>query len=133
MTFAEPLIPTSNLPDPEGAFRSWLRTHPRLAVLGTRVFFGIPEGVTDPFVTVARIGGGSYDPRLSLSAYGSTKNSAADVAQRIAAAVEGIENTVLAPGVLAQGGTVDMILWQPDRTDDHPRYVVDVTIFVSAT
>jgi hypothetical protein len=133
MTFAEPLIATSNLPDIEGAFRSWLRTHPRLALLGTRVFFGIPEGVTDPFVTVARLGGGSYDPRLTCEAYGSSKNSAADVAQRIAAAVEGIENTVLAAGVLAQGGNVDTILWRPASPDDKPRYIVDITIFVSAT
>lgn len=133
MTFAEPLISTSNLPDVEGALRSWLRTHPRLAVLGTRVFFGIPEGTSYPLVTVARIGGGSYDPRLSLSAYADSKNSAADVAQRIAAAVEGIENTSLAAGVLAQGASVDTILWQPDQPDGKPRYIIDITIFVSAT
>lgn len=133
MTFAEPLTDTSSLPDVEGALRSWLRTHPRLGVLGTRVFFGIPEAISYPYVTLGRVGGGSYDPRISLSAYGVSKNSAADVAQRIAAAVEGIENTVLAAGVLAQGASVDMILWQPDRTDGTPRYVVDITIFVSAT
>lgn len=133
MTYAEPLKDTSSLPDAEGALRSWLRTHPRLALLGTRVFFGIPDAVTDPYVTVARIGGGSYDPRLSLSAYGATKNSAADVAQRIAAAVEGIENTQLAPGVIAQGASVDMILWSPAGDDGKPRYIVDITIFVSAT
>ena len=67
MSYAEPLPDAATLPDVEGAVRAWLRAHPRLALLGTRVFFGVPEGVTFPFVTVARIGGGAYAARLSFS------------------------------------------------------------------
>ena len=122
-------------PDVEGAVREWLRE--AVPAVGRRVFFGHPDGSSLPYLTVSRIGGaprGAVDEaRLSVHSWGSTKNSAADVARRVAAAVEGLSMTVIAPGVLAHGGTVDSFLWLPAGSAGDPRYVVDVTILASAT
>ena len=119
-------------PDAEGAVREWLRNHSLLTVVGRRVFFGLPEDVTYPCLTVSRIGGapeGVIDnARLSVHSWGSTKNSAADAAKRVVAAVEGLGTEVIATGVLAHGGTVNGSLWSPASPDDFPRYVVDATI-----
>lgn len=128
------LFEADRLPDAEGAVRAWLREV--VPAVGARVFFGVPEGVGYPFLTVARIGGaprGVIDAaRLSVHSWGTTKNSAADVAKSVAAAVERLGTEVIATGVLAHGGTVDSFLWQPVAPDGSPRYVVDVTVFVSA-
>ncbi len=121
-------------PDAEGAVRTWLRQ--AVPEVATRVFFGHPEAPTYPYLTLGRIGGaprGAIDAaRLSVHSWGSSKNSAADVAKRVAAAVEGLGTEVIAPGVLAHGGTVDSFLWLPSEPDGRPRYVVDVTVFASA-
>jgi hypothetical protein len=49
---------TIELPDTEGAVRAYLRSHTDVAaVVGQRVFFGIPGTPTYPLAVVARVGG----------------------------------------------------------------------------
>lgn len=117
--------------DAEGAFRSWLRV--KVPALGQRVFFGIPAEVSYPFATVALVGGTPQQPRLSVQCWGATKSSAAGIAQSVADAVEELGTEALDADVTAHGGSVDLMLWQPAPPEGKPRYIVDVTISVSAT
>ena len=123
---AEPIPQDHTYVDAEGWARDWLRAHPRLtSLIGGRVFFGVPDAVTSPYVIVSRVGGrpaGAIDSvRLSCEARGATKKSAADVAKGIAAAVDEL------------GGTVDLFLWQPVAPDGAPRYIVDFSVDIVAT
>lgn len=129
--------------DVEGAVREWLRAHPLLTPLlgsgnNARIFFGIPTGISFPFVTVSRVGGGPHEglapldvARLSFEVWGSTKKTAQDVVVALTSAVEQLETEPLNASVKGEGAHVDMILWRPDPTDGRPRYIVDVTITAS--
>lgn len=125
-------LPTT--PDTEYAVRQWLRTFGD-AVVGEAVFFGIPDEVPSKFVTLGRIGGGPSSgttpldgARLSLSAWGTSKKEAGDIARALVDIFNAVEEEDIGNGVHVYGANVDLLLWQPAADTGRPRYIVDVTV-----
>lgn len=129
--------------DVEGAVRTWLRAHARInAVVGQRVFFGLPTGRLS-CITFTQSGGGPDKtgpidrPVLSFSCWAAyTANVSAgtkDDAQAIRSALtdalmdlDGIDVN----GVHLFDATVLSSSFQPDTstTPTVPRYVVDAEL-----
>ena len=119
--------------------RTWLRTRTTLtALVGDRVFFGIPAGITYPMIAISRVGGGPMRagpldaPRLSFAVWGNTKKDAADVVKALVAVLHEMEMDRLDPSSVGEGAEGITVLWLPDPNDDRPRYIVDATVTVLA-
>lgn len=133
-------------PDVEGALRTWLRTQPSLtALVGQRVFFGVPKGATEatfPLVTIQRVGGGAdtstapidrallqIDCHGSIDASGNgRKAEATALVNTVRALLHSIENTSLTATCRALGVTVESVIWLPDPDNDRPRYSVTAEV-----
>ena len=130
--------------DVEGAVRDHLRSL-NIDDLGTRVFFGVPDGdPTYPLATIQRVGGGD-DPGEApidlallqvdvwgrLDAAGHTdKAQARAVADDVRAALQAIRGaTALTAAVTAYGAAVESDLWAPDPAG-RGRY--SITVLVTA-
>lgn len=130
-------------PDVEGGVRAFLRANTGVAALvGQRVFFGVPDSPTWPLVTVQRVGGGDdlseapidlalvqldcwgrlYSDTNPDSTHGD-KAQARAVANAVRAAVHEIrsDGTVYA-GCVLYGASVNSDLFVPDPDNDRPRY-----------
>jgi hypothetical protein len=126
--------------DVEGAVRAWARARPLIvAQVGTRSFFGFPDGGELPLLTLKRAGGAPAGdvpldfPRISFECWGRTKAEAAAVASAVKAEAESMTaGTQMAPGVLGYGASVELDLWAPDKTSGRARYVVDVVFTMKA-
>lgn len=135
------------LPDVEGALRTWLRGRSAIAaIVGQRVFFGIPREVRDdswPLITITRVGGGldlgdaPVDNALvQIDVWGSLDTSGngmkADATTLVntlrseLAAVRG--RTALDGSVDAFGITEQSCVWLPDADNARPRYSVTAEV-----
>lgn len=124
-------------PDIEGKVRTLLRADPGVtALVGSRVFFGVPrEPSAWPVVTVQRVGGGpdgsqvpADDALIQVDIFGRVDPSGhGDKAQTwtvtaaIIGALEAQDRGSWACQVLS-------VLWLPDPTDDRPRYSLTVRV-----
>lgn len=132
-------------PDVEGALRTWLRADAGLqAVVGNRVFFGVPKRATTwPLITVQRVGGGQdfsdapVDLALvQLDVWGQhdasgngMKSEALTVLNTLRSRLDSLKNrTALSDDVDAFGIEVLSVVWAPDPEDDRPRYVVTAEV-----
>lgn len=140
----------STWPDVEGGMRTWLRAQTGVsALVGARVFFGIPKkNPTFPLVTVQRIGGGQdgSDAPLDLAllqidcwgeidASGNgVKSTATALVNAVRTALEAVgTDTQLTTGVTAHGVNVESVLWLPDPDNDRPRYSVTAEVAAIST
>lgn len=135
----------STWPDVEGAVRDWLRDDTALqALIGRRVFFGVPRNATRwPLVTVQRIGG-SQDPGeapvdralIQLDIWGEIDGSgngdkagATAVLNAVRSRLDDVKHrTPLNASVDAFGCEVAGVVWAPDGEDDRPRYALTVEV-----
>lgn len=135
---------TDEYGDVEGAVRGWLRTHPDVqAVVGQRVFFGLPGG-KQSCVTVAETGGAPDAqppidrPVLSFACWADydaqartvgTKAQARAVRDAVVTALMDLAN-VDTPGVRLLDATVLSSVFVPDDSTDPtcPRYLVDAEV-----
>lgn len=141
---------TIELPDTEGAVRTYLRSHADVAAaVGSRVFFGVPVSPTWPLVVVSRVG--SFDSAgdtpadealVQADCWGSLRddtlhspNKAEANAVRLAVrqAFYDLRQPVdveLAAGnvVRLAGSTVQSDPYLPDPTTGRPRYPVTVQL-----
>lgn len=141
---------TEVFPDTEGAMRAWLRSHTAVsALVGARVFFGIPKkNPTFPLITVQRIGGGddvSDAPLdialLQIDCWGEIDASGNGVKAGATALVNAVRtalravgtDTQLTTGVTAHGVNVESVLWLPDPDNDRPRYSVTAEVAAIST
>lgn len=129
--------------DMEGALRDYLKTVPALsALVGSRVFLGIPSGGTSlPFIQLSRVGGGPDvltpldNAEISFSCWGAKKEEAANVSAALVSVLESMTaGTELESGLKCGGASVLLWLWSPDTSTDKPgaRYLVDARITVKA-
>jgi len=130
-------------PDVEGGVRTYLRGYADLvALVGARVFFGIPNEPTWPLVVVSRVGGGDdssdapFDEALvRLDCWGrlyqdtdptkrhGDKAGCRAVANAVRSAIADLTHLpATAAGVFLAGGSVVADTWEPDPDDDRPRY-----------
>lgn len=132
-------------PDVEGALRTWLRGRAAVsALVGQRVFFGVPEKAsTWPLVTVRRVGGGD-DPGIApvdralvqidvwgdIDASGHGKKAdATTLVNTLRAELSAVDRrTALSASVDALGISVESVVWLPDPDNDRPRYVVTAEV-----
>lgn len=138
---------TDVLPDLEGGLRTWLRAQAALsAIVGQRVFFGIPKKATEttfPLLVVSRVGG-ALDPSeapvdrplLQIDVWGSLDASGngkkaettalVNTLRSLLAAVRG--RTALSADVDAFGFDEQSCVWLPDPDNDRPRYALTVEV-----
>jgi Protein of unknown function (DUF3168) len=127
----------SNWPDCEGSMRDYLRADASLAALvGNRVFFGIPDRVAFPLVTVTRVSGGDDPstipidrPLLQLDCWGrkGNKTEAFNVAAAVRDALFAISNTTSGTALLYGASVIGGVFF-PDPETDQPRYVLTVEL-----
>lgn len=134
-------------PDVEGGLRAWLRTRSEVtAIVGQRVFFGVPKGATEatfPLVVVQRVGGGDdggespVDVALvQIDCWGSfdasgngRKAEARALVNAVRSALHDIRTrTTLTTGVDVFGANVEADIWAPDPDNDRPRYVLTAEV-----
>lgn len=124
--------------DIEGGLRTWLRLQSDItAVVGTRVWFGIPEGATFPLIDLQRVGGGPQegeapldDALIQFDCWGAGKNKAQ--AWAVTAALLGVLESMtpqqLAAGVYGYGVSVESVIFLPDPANSQARYVVTALV-----
>lgn len=130
-------------PDVEGGVRDYLRADSAVsALVGTRVFFGVPKQAKFPLITVRRIGG-PQDPseapldlplvQIDVWGEGNNKAQAHAVCAAVRDALDAIRSaTSLNAGVVAYGANVENVTWFPDPADDRPRYVLTAQVTARA-
>lgn len=134
-------------PDVEGGIRTYLRADSDVsAIVGSRVFFGVPKAATDaafPLVTVSRIGGGTDDSDAPLdfalvqidcwgtidsSGHGD-KAAATTLVNAVRSALDRMNGpTTLAGGTVGFGVQEAGVIWAPDPDNDRPRYAVTAEV-----
>ena len=138
-------------PDTEGAIRSWLRDQLAVrAVVGNRVFFGVPKAATEatfPLVTVQLVSTvpdpseAPIDRSLiqidcwgSLDASGNGQKAAATaLVNTIRALCHSITQPTPMGTVTVFGCNVESVTWLPDPTNDRPRYSVTAEVTAITT
>jgi hypothetical protein len=133
-------------PDTEGAIRSWLRDQLAVrAVVGNRVFFGVPKAATEatfPLVTVQLVSTvpdpseAPIDRSLiqidcwgSLDASGNGQKAAATaLVNTIWALLHSITQPTPMGTVTVFGANVESVTWLPDPANDRPRYVLTAEV-----
>lgn len=126
--------------DVEGGLRTWLRTQSDItALVSTRVFFGVPDAVTFPVITIQRVGGGPQSGEAPLDdaliqidcwASGQNKAQAWAVAKAVIDVLESMTPQELDSGVYAYGASVDSVIFLPDPADGRARYSVTALVTV---
>lgn len=129
--------PDFELPECEGALRSWLRLNVKIsAQVGQRVYFAMPEQDRPqlPCIVFTRVGGipddkGQEYPDFIIEAWANNKHNASRLASIIAAEVE-LSNhrpPVTIDGVKVMAGTVNFGPIPRGGTDWAKRYRVDTS------
>lgn len=143
---------SDTLPDIEGALRTWLRAQATItAVVGNRVFFGVPKGATEasfPLITVQLVDASDdaseapltqalvqFDVWGSIDESGNGKKADAtavvNTLRSVFRTVRG--RTALTASVAAFGIDTVGIGWSPDPDNDRPRYVVTAEVTAVST
>jgi hypothetical protein len=133
----------SNWPNVTKALRDYLRADTGVsALVGNRVFFGIPDRVAFPLVTVTRVAGGQDAgeapidrPIMQLDCWGIPGNgaSAEDTANAVKSALEAIKGrTSLNADCVAFGASVMGAPFFPDPETGQPRVVLTVDMTAHA-
>lgn len=143
---------SDTLPDIEGALRTWLRAQsPITALVGQRVFFGVPKGATEvtfPLITVQLVDASDdaseapltqalvqFDVWGSIDESGNGKKAETTVVvntlRSVLRTVRG--RTALTASVAAFGIDAVGIGWSPDPDNDRPRYVVTAEVTAVST
>jgi len=138
-------------PDVEGGLRAYLRADAGVsAIVGTRVFFGVPRrGAYFPLVAIQRIGGAD-DPSeapidralMQVDCWGAFADENAHVRPNkagafvLAAAVRDALSAIrgatdIGEDVIAYGANVIGVAWLPAE-DDRPRYSLTVDLTARA-
>jgi hypothetical protein len=132
-------------PDIEGALRTYLRNDPGInAVVGTRVFFGIPRDSASsfPLIMITRIGGGQFpgdapldNPLIQFDVYarkaeeGGGRKECTTAALALRKALSTIRGrTRLDDTVVAFDPRVSVQVFSPLPGDDRPRCLVTATV-----
>jgi hypothetical protein len=133
-------------PDTEGAIRTWLRAQPAVtALVGQRVFFGIPKGATEatfPLISVQLVSTvpdpseAPIDRALlqidcwgSLDASGNGQKAAATaLVNTVRALLHSITQPTPMGTVTVFGCNVESVTWLPDPTNDRPRYSLSAEV-----
>lgn len=130
-------------PDVEGGIRDYLRANTGVAALvGTRVFFSIPDAPTWPLIVVREIGD-TDDPSeapivatlIQIDCWADRRNkaSANAVKRAVRAALYPIRSaTALNAGTVAYGAEIVGGGFLPDPADDRPRYTLTVNVTARA-
>jgi hypothetical protein len=137
----------NTFPDVEGGIRTYLRNDADVAaIVGSRVFFGIPKGATEstfPLVTVARIGGGSdtsdapVDLALvSVDCWGTIDDSghgdkagATALVNSVRSALERMNGPTQLSGSMYGFGVQEAgVVWSPDPDNDRPHYALTAEV-----
>lgn len=121
--------------DVEAALREWARDF--CTLVNRRVFFGSngdpkTEPALFPQIVLFRIAGPDDRALIQFEAWAATKAQAAAVAAELATAADAMSRYVH-NGTLLHGASVDGVRWLPDEASDVPRYIVDVTVFATAS
>ena len=136
----------STWPDVEGALRTYLRSVSAVtALVGQRVFFGIPKGAVEatfPLVVITRVGGGQAPgdapldvAQVQVDCWGSldtsgngVKSSATTLVNAVRTALEAVGTGSASLTGIEAGVNVESVLWLPDPDNDRPRYVVTAEV-----
>lgn len=129
--------------DIEGGVRTHLRATAAIsALVGQRVYFGVPSNPTWPLITVQRVGGGDDPgeapldlPLVQIDCYGAERNKiqARAVADAVRAWAKGFRRvTALGNGTSVYGFEVEDDRSLPDGTD-RPRYTITLSALSRAT
>jgi hypothetical protein len=140
------------MPDVEGGVRTFLRANAEVAaIVGQRVFFGVPKGATEatfPLVTVSRIGGGDDFSEvpidialLQIDCWGGIDDSGNGKKAEAVSLLNAVRNACLAirgrtalnSSVDAAGIFVQSVVWLPDPANDRPRYSVTAEVTAIST
>lgn len=131
---------TKTFPDTEGAVRTWLKTKTEItSKVGTRVFFGYPEGTpATPLIVLARVGGAPQRSEapvdvalLQFDCWGTGRNKAqaTDVMLALVGVLESMQAGVtLDSTTRGFGSAVESSPWLPEPTSDQARYVVTAVV-----
>lgn len=140
---------TTEFPDTEGAVRAYLRSHSDVsAIVGTRVFFGVPDSPTFPLIVVARVGGfdetseAPLDQALvQIDSFGDlhpdtlnhpNKAQATAVNLAVRQALYDLRQPTVVDltdtSVRLCGALIQSDLYRPDPGDGRPRYIVTTQI-----
>ena len=134
-------------PDTEGAIRGWLRDQVAVrAVVGNRVFFGVPKAATEatfPLITVQLVStipdGASDAPLdralLQIDCWGSIdasgngqKATCSALVNTVRALLHSITQPTPMGTVTVFGCNVESVTWLPDPANDRPRYSVTAEV-----
>lgn len=129
--------------DIEGGVRTHLRATAGItALVGQRVYFGVPDDPTYPLITVQRIGGGDDPgdapldlPLLQIDVWGAGRNKAQAraVADAVRVWARSIRRATDLDGTTtAYGVTVESDIWAPDPSD-RPRYTITCSLLSRTT
>ena len=135
-------------PDTEGALRTWLRSQTSItALVGQRVFFGVPKRATETTVPLLTVQLVSTIPETSdapldraliqIDCWGSIdtsgngqKATATSLVNTVRALLHSITQPTPMGTVTVFGCNVESVTWLPDPANDRPRY--SLTAEVSA-
>lgn len=135
----------STWPDTEGALKTFLAADTAIAALvGSRVFFGMPTNVTDadfPMVTLQRVGGGEAagdapvdEALVQIDCWGAVRDKAS--AWTLCSAVRDRltqRGDVALNGTVRAGLVVDSVIWLPDPDNARARYSVTAEVTAWST
>ena len=129
-------------PDAEAACGYVMRT---AGVASARVYSSVPKTPVYPIVTMSRVGGIPRErhrldrARIQVTAWGTSKSEAFDVANAARIALHRMEGTAL---TVAGGAPVDAFVtgveddlgmfWSPDEETARDRYVFGVAVYLHA-
>lgn len=142
-----------DFPDVEGGIRDYLRGHASVsALVGTRVFFGIPATPTFPLVVVQRVGGADDPSEAAIDQaviqidcwgrlyadsdpthVGGDKAGCDAIRRAVRKALRDIRTaTALNASVVAYGARVESDPFRPDPDSDRPRYAITASVTARA-
>ena len=134
------MIDVAPLPDAVLVAVRALRADPSVdAIVAGRVYSRrLPEGAERPALVVTRIGGVPAHElrvdraRLQVDAWGTSEKQAHDLAQIARAALIGMRNRSGDGAVVHRVDTELGLTWNPDPTEDAPRYLFGVGVQLRA-
>lgn len=131
-------------PDTRAALRTYLRADAGVsALIGNRVFYGVPQGATFPLVTLPGQVGGGRDPGEApidrplqqIDLWAAKPNGLADLyalESAVRDALDAIRNATTIGTVVLYGASITGAVDLPDPADDRPRRILTVDLTARA-